>query len=290
VTAAPDLETLLSQLRTRAADPERRTDVRRSEFSATVGTLDLGGLLSMGRDLASSLRNVVAANQEGRIDPAGHARALEMERSMATPAPSVLPGPASLAAIAEAEAALGVALPTALRRVYGEVADGGFGPGEGLLPLSEVVAAYRDLGRPDGRLPRNRTWPAGLLPLVEMDPGFDCCEAATGRIIAWDPEELAEHSSEDRFRRSFREAFPSVEAWLGEWAGSRTQAERAADQMAHLMSDDYQAQMAREARANIARLSPEERAAMGLPEVGWERVVWGGLGWVEDDETGGSAG
>ena len=47
--------------------------------------------------------------------------------------------------------------------------------------------------------------------------------------------------------------------------------------------------MAREARENIARMSPEERAAMGLPEVGWERVVWGGLGWVEDDETGGSA-
>ena len=34
--------------------------------------------------------------------------------------------------------------------------------------------------------------------------------------------------------------------------------------------------MAREARENIARMSPEERAAMGLPEVGWERVVWGG--------------
>ena len=39
----------------------------------------------------------------------------------------------------------------------------------------------------------------------------------------------------------------------------------------------------------IARLSPEERAKMGLPETGWERVVWGGLGW-DEDETAGSAG
>ena len=289
MTAAPDLDALIPRLRARAADPERRTDVRPTELGATVRTLDLGGLLSMGADLASSLRGVVAANQEGRIDPAGHTRALELERSMTTPAPSVLPGPASDATVAQAEAALGVALPTALRRVYAEVADGGFGPGAGILPLSEVVAAYRDLGRADGRLPRNRTWPAGLLPLVEMDPGFDCCEAATGRIIAWDPEELAEHSSEDRFRRSFREVFASVEAWLGEWVDSRTQAEQTADLMAHVLSDDVQVRMAREARENIARMSPQERAAMGLPEVGWERVVWGGLGWVEDDETGGSA-
>lgn len=290
MTAAPDLEALLPQLRARAADPERRTDVRKSEFGATVGTLDLGGLLSMGRDLASSLRDVVAANQAGRIDPDAHARAQDLERSMSTPAPSLLPPPASDATVAAAEAAIGVSLPAALWRVYTEVADGGFGPGEGILPLVEVVAAYRDLGRADGRLPRNRAWPAGLLPLVEMDPGFDCCEAATGRIVAWDPEELAESSSEERFRRSFREVFPSVEAWLGDWVGSKTQAEQTADLMAHYRSDEYQVQMAREARANIARLSPAERAAMGLPEVGWERVVWGGLGWDEGDEASGSTG
>ena len=41
---------------------------------------------------------------------------------------------------------------------------------------------------------------------------------------------------------------------------------------------------ARKARAMIGAKTPEERAAMGLPEVGWEKVVWGGLG-LEDDET-----
>lgn len=286
---APDLDALIPRLRARAADAERRTDVRPSEFGATVGALDLEGLLSMGRALGSSLRDVVAANQAGLVDQAGHVRALEIERAMRTPAPSVLPAPAGAAAIERAEAALGVALPASLRRVYAEVADGGFGPGEGIVPLSRVVTTYADLRRPDGRLPRGRSWPVGLLPVVEMDPGYDCVEAATGRVIAWDPEELCEHSREDRFRRSFREIFPSVEAWLGDWVGSKTQAEQMAELTARYLSSDAQVQMAREARASIARMTPKERAKMGLPETGWERVVWGGLGWEEDKRSGGSA-
>ena len=28
---------------------------------------------------------------------------------------------------------------------------------------------------------------------------------------------------------------------------------------------------------------------MGLPAVGWEKVVWGGLGWDEDEDGGSSA-
>jgi hypothetical protein len=39
---------------------------------------------------------------------------------------------------------------------------------------------------------------------------------------------------------------------------------------------------ARKARARIAAMSSEQRRAMGLPDVGWEKVVWGGLG-LEDD-------
>jgi hypothetical protein len=49
------------------------------------------------------------------------------------------------------------------------------------------------------------------------------------------------------------------------------------------MSPEYQAQQAREARAAIGRMTPEERARMGLPAVGWEKVVWGGVGWDEDE-------
>jgi hypothetical protein len=32
-------------------------------------------------------------------------------------------------------------------------------------------------------------------------------------------------------------------------------------------------------------MTPQERAAMGLPEVGWEKVVWGGIGWDPNEDT-----
>ena len=280
---APSFDDLLPRLRARAADPARRTEFRPTELGQTISSLDLGGLMSMGRSLADSLRGVVAANQEGRIDPAGHARALELERQITTPVDRPLPSPATEDEVVAAEAALGVMLPPALRRSYREVANGGFGPAEGLVSLGAMVDAYRDLQRP-GMLPAGRAWPAGLLPVVERDPGWDCVEAATGRIVAWDPEDLTERAGEERFRRSFGEAFPSVEAWLADWLGSETHEERSARMMADLMSPESQARQANEARAAIARMSPDERRAMGLPDVGWERVVWGGVGWVEPDE------
>jgi hypothetical protein len=40
---------------------------------------------------------------------------------------------------------------------------------------------------------------------------------------------------------------------------------------------------ARKSRATIAAMTPEARAAMGLPEVGWEAVVWGGIGLDPDE-------
>ena len=88
---------------------------------------------------------------------------------------------------------------------------------------------------------------------------------------------------------SFREIFPSVEAWLGDWVGSKTQAEQTADLMARSCRTTPRCRWRARRGPRIAKLSPEERAKMGLPETGWERVVWGGLGW-DEDETAGSAG
>jgi hypothetical protein len=277
------LDDLLARLRARAADPERRTSVRPNQLSQTIGTLDLGGLLTMGRSLGADLARVVQANWEGRVDLAGHARAMEIERQITTPAERPPVAPATEEEIAAAEARLGVRLPATLRRVYAEVGDGGFGPGDGILPLHGVVAAYAELHSP-GMLPVGRAWPEGLLPLVDMDPGYDCVDTATGRVVAWDPEELSERSSEDRFRRSFSEAFPSVEAWLGDWLGSKTVAEQHQEVMARAMSSDVQVRQARAARDRIRAMSPEERRAMGLPDTGWETVVWGGLGWDAERE------
>jgi hypothetical protein len=281
MSATPELDALLPRLRARAADPERRTTVRQTTLGAEIGALDMGGLLSMGQGLGAMLNEVVAANQAGRVHAPGSAMADDLQRRMQAPVERALPAPASEAAIQDAEREIRVALPVALRRVYAEVADGGFGPGAGLLSLAEVVARYGELRSP-GMMPRARTWPAGLLPVVEVDPGWDCVDAATGAVVAWDPEGLTERSSEEQFRRSFSEAHPSVEAWLGAWVESRTQAEEHAAMMADLMSPASQVRQAQEARAAIGRMTPAERAAMGLPETGWEEVVWGGLGWDPD--------
>src|SRR2546423_8609791 len=152
------MDDLIARLRTRAADAERRTDVRVSQFDNTFRTLDLGSLLTMGRSLGADLRRVVAANQAGQVDPSGAGRAEAIEQAMATPVEHDLPAAASAAEVEAVEASLGARLPLVLPRVYTEVADGGFGPGEGLLSLSQVVDAYREL-QSEGQMPRGRSWP-----------------------------------------------------------------------------------------------------------------------------------
>jgi hypothetical protein len=265
------LDELLPRLRDRAADPERRTSSRPSQLMAGIRTMDLGGLLTMGRSLASQLRGVVAANQAGTVDPAGHAAALEIERQMTTPAALVLPGPADDATVAAAEARLGIRLPHALRRIYGEVADGGFGPGEGILPLSQVVGQYEELRSP-GMMPEDRSWPEGLLPLVSMDPGWDCVEASSGRVIAWDPEELDERVTDREWARAFREIHPTVEAWLTDWVGSKTQQELHEVQMRSMRESGAYTHI-----RSLQSMSPEQLESYGLTP-GWEAEMAANMG------------
>jgi hypothetical protein len=267
---------LIRRLQERAADPRRRTDARPSVFMQGVRGLDLGGLLSGLAGARADLDRAVAASQSGQVDPEVHAKAEQIAAAMRTPVSPGLPPPAEPAAVAGAEAAIGVALPPVLRRVYAEVADGGVGPGEGLLPLATVVRRHAEL-RTGAELPRNRTWPETLLPVVDRDPGFDCVDASSGGVVAWDPEGLSERSGEAVFADSFREIAPTVESWLLAWLDEPSPEERLADQLAAA-----NIKAAREARASIAAMTPEERRKMGLPDVGWERVVWGGLG-LEDD-------
>jgi hypothetical protein len=214
---------LIDRLRRRAADPDRRVDVHQNVFSQQVTTMDLSSLLGMLGGAAADLRRVVADNQAGRVDPEIVAKADRIGAAMSTPVAATLPSPAEPAAVEKAEAALGFALPQVLRRVYLEVADGGFGPGGGLLNLAGATAAYARLRKGD-ELPRGRSWPEGLLPIREVDHGFDSVDAASpaGRVVAWDPEDLREFSGEKAWNASFSEIAPSVEAWLEEWVGGKT--------------------------------------------------------------------
>ena len=121
-------------------------------------------------------------------------------------------------------------------------------------------------------MPRGRSWPDGLLPLVAMDPGWDCVEAATGRVVAWDPDELSERSSEAVFARSFRVIHPSVEAWLTDWVGSRTQAEVMEAQRRTMREDGGRTHI----RA-LQAMTEAQREAMGLGP-GWEADMAAAMG------------
>jgi hypothetical protein len=273
MTAADEL---IARLQARAADPERRVDVRQSQFMAGVSTLDLGGLMGMLGSVSGDLQRVVAANQAGRpVDPELHAKAQAIGASMATSVPMSLPAVASAEALAALEAAIGVPLPPFLRRVYAEVADGGFGPGGGLLGAAAAAAAYGRM-RDGAELPRGRLWPGALLPIVERDPGFYCvdCSAPEGRVVDWDPEELGEFSGEKAFAASFSDEAPSLEAWLESWVGGKTQAEQHAEMMQSAMANAQA-----ETQAYWRNMSPEQRASYGLSDAAMRQLMG------EDDES-----
>jgi hypothetical protein len=121
---------LIARIAARAGDLETRTDAPPSTRGRTV---TVGNLSVAGLDLDSLLRGEPAA-------PAGAVS---------------LPAVANAAAIADAERALGFALPTPLRQLYANVADGGFGPGGGIMPLKQIVSTYRHPGRVNRNGPRS---------------------------------------------------------------------------------------------------------------------------------------
>ncbi len=238
--SGPDADTLLEQLRTRATDPDRRTDVGPPRFS-------LRGLFG------------------GRAE---------------------LSPPATPADLRSAERELEITFPPFLARLYTEVADGGFGPGSGLLPLAGLLKRTRIL-RIGEELPRRRRWPKPLVPLVQLDPGWTCVDLATGAVIDWDPLDLTEWASAERFRESFSERSPSLEAWLSRWVTRKTAADRnkpsAKERWKRIeargRTPAARASQARKSMTAIAQMSAAERSEMGLPEEGWQEVV---RGWFDD--------
>jgi hypothetical protein len=97
--------------------------------------------------------------------------------------------PAPSEAIEAAEAMLGFSLPTLLRRIYSEVADGGFGPAYGLFPIAshygeagqdETVVDVRDKLAVDPR------WPSQVAPLCDWGcANWSCldCRTENGSVV-----------------------------------------------------------------------------------------------------------
>lgn len=277
---------LIEAIRTRIADPDRRVDARPSEFFAGVQSMSLGALFRAGRAAAADALRAARGDLDDELVRKAEAYGASMNRPVERP----LPAPATSEALAAAEARMGVTIPPLLRSLYAEVANGGFGPGSGIIGITggwtddhgrtiEDLFEMMSEGDPDEP---SWSWPAGLLPIVDASPVWTCVETAVpgNRIVDFDHEEI-DYGGWDA---SFSQVAPSLHDWLVTWVGSRPAHEVQREEMAAQMANS-DVETARQAREAIGRMSIEERRAMGLPDVGWEKVVWGGIG-LEPDEKG----
>jgi hypothetical protein len=279
---------LIQRIHERAADPAGRTEERPSEFWTSVTSQSFGGLLGMGRSVAQDLGRLLRQGPDDELT----ARAEAIERSMTTPAERPLPAPASEEQLKAAERRLGFALPPLLRRLYAEVANGGVGPGPGMLGVKGGQA--NDHGKTVEDLyaemleavqeNRRWVWPAGLLPIVDHSEMYVCVDAtAPHRIVEFDFEELDEEGRDGGWSRAFSDVAASFEEWLTAWLARPTPAERDAARQ-----DAVKASMTsvpEVTRAYWLSMTPAQRAEHGLPEKGWGRVLFGDA-WGDDPRDG----
>jgi hypothetical protein len=216
---------LFQRIADRANDPMRRTYM--SGATANAQPLDFGALMG-------DLQKHGAPGAQGLLGAFGKMQSLfggampgftmmgpggAMSVGMPT-GPQALSPPPGDQALAEAEKAIGRPLPDAVQQLYA-IGDGGFGPGEGLMPLVELVRRYREMtDEPFG--PLEQPWPKNLLPLFDENPVLNCIDMDSGEMVAWDPEEIEDEDSDEDWQRSFKVEHPSLAALLAEWLGRPT--------------------------------------------------------------------
>lgn len=96
--------------------------------------------------------------------------------------------PLSNALLVQEEHRLGIRLPLLLNRLYTEVANGGFGPGEGLLSLSPVSAADHPISyfHGDFRAARNQhgaEWAETIVPFSHWGDLILSCVDVGGKAV-----------------------------------------------------------------------------------------------------------
>jgi hypothetical protein len=133
--------------------------------------------------------------------------------------------PLSCRDLAQAEEELGFGLTPLLRRLYVDVANGGFGPAYGLLGLHggktneagfDSVAQYKFLQRPHPD-DKHWVWPNGLLPVGHVGCAMFLCVDCTnekGPVILFEPNP---HEHGTPWRDAFFPLAESTEEWLFAW-------------------------------------------------------------------------
>ena len=268
---------LIEKIAARANDPRRRT--ADAGLVADAQPLDLeamvGQLVAQGHPAAEQVQGMFdnLARMMGGMDgmkqglsgmvmtgPDGSYRLGD-----APPQPAELAGPPGETALADAERSIGRPLPLELRQLYA-IGDGGFGPGDGLFPLSQLVERYSDFaGEPFG--PAGQPWPANLLPLFDQSPQLLCLDADSGKIVCWDPELIEDVEQGSDFDQSFVPEADSLGALMEAWLESPTMAE----QMEEARQQPFEVPQA--TIDFYAAMTPEERAEYGFPGDDWEEQL-----------------
>ena len=268
----PDIPAdLFRRIAERAGDPMRRTAMAGAQANATP--LDMGQLMADFQKHAppqshgllgalGKMQGMLGGAVPGftMMGPGGM-----MNVGMPT-GPQPLTPPPGEQALENAEAVIGRPLPDEVKRLYA-IGDGGFGPGEGLMPLADLVERYRELTRePYG--PLGQDWPKNLLPLFAENPVLGCIDLDSGEMVAWDPEEIEDEDSDEDWQRSFKVEHPSLAARMQEWLGEDTVEETMRREMR--ASQD---KMADEWIERLEKQSEAARAGHGFSGPDWREQV-----------------
>ena len=274
---------LLDRVRARAMDPERRTYLAGAAAQSRPFGLDdiedemvrnadaipgdafagLAGLMNGLRKLSSLSGGLPNLNMA--MGPGG---GMVM---MGAGAGGKLGAPATEAALGHADRQLGFPLPEPLRQLY-RIADGGFGPGNGLLSIARMIALYRKLtAKPQG--PNGEPWPARLLPIWESGEEIGCLDLESGSVSSYDPSRMQDiHGG--YFRRSFAREHGSlaemIESWLGGTTFTQDMAPDSEMMRRYRETLPPEEDPAEIAVAHCAKMTAQERRDAGLPDVGWE--------------------
>lgn len=148
--------------------------------------------------------------------------------------------------IDEADAKLGFAVPLLLRLIYTHVGNGGFGPGNGLIPLiyerssnddMSVVSEYLNRRSHSAGPRRSFRWPERMLPIADCGCGQLACVLAAESddlnppVITFEPNLGNEHSTRQFLNGrpfiapGFLPVMKSLSVWLEEWL-DRTDSEQ----------------------------------------------------------------